>query len=189
MSARQELRDRGETPQPLSAELEGSEVAGQTKRFEIADASQTGAEPDAKAALPRDARHLLRVEPVVAPSPFAAGQSARVYLRFVPDARRKVKWDDEAGPLRVWLQALAGFTLSNRLLTAGAEADGAPGATRSLELEIQAAGETPPGAHRLTGYAVYWVCDGPTAECTLLRQDFVVEIELRPKVDAPRRRR
>lgn len=188
VAARRDIAARGEEALVLRCEPEGSELAARIRRFETADASAVA--PDEADRLPPDAERLVRISTVVAPKPIGAGESARLYLRFTPDRKRKVTWDNEAGPLRVWLNAPDGWRTSQNLLTATSEKGASSNETRSLEVEVASPRTAELTTHQVEGYALYYVCDGPNGECTFLRQDFRIRVPLvKSRARRSRRRR
>ena len=178
--ARKEIKARGEDPAALSCEPEGSELAGRIRNF---DAAGDANEPDPKAEIPRDVRGLVAARTAIAPQPVARGNAARLYLRFAPNAERKASWDDAGGALTVWLDAPEGWQLQQRKLVAKG---GKPSAERRFELELRVPEGSKPGTHRIKGYALFGICDGKSGECTYLRRDFSIAVQV---VDAPPRPR
>ena len=182
--AREAIAARGDEVPPLTVALEGSELALPDREgVQVGDAA-AAIEPDPKDMLPRDGTGLVKFESVVAPAPATAGQNARIYLRFLPDAGQKVTWDNEAGELRVWVKAPEGLVLAEQLLVGEIPPKASSNEIRSLELEV-AIPDTRRGKTVIEGYAMYYVCSGESDECVFLRQDFSLSMN----VAAPKQRR
>ena len=189
--ARTAIAARGDEVPALRVALEGSEVALPQPRGggAVEAAAESTEEPDLDNAIPGDENELIRFDSVVAPAPAEIGQNARVYLRFAPDEKQKVTWDNEAGPLEVWIHSVDGFVPSEQLLTSAPPTAASSSEARSLELEIAIPASATAGKVYLEGYALYYVCTGDTGECTYLRQDFAVPLELKQGQQRRRRRR
>ena len=82
----------------------------------------------------------------------------------------EVTWSNEAGPLEVWVdgkqvrQSQKLFKVTNRKQLESSE-------RRKIEFEISRDGKPA----ELTGYALYYVCEG-SGQCRYLRQDFKIEL-------------
>ncbi|MFQ5507243.1 MAG: tetratricopeptide repeat protein, partial [Planctomycetota bacterium] len=176
-AARRDLAARGEEAPPLRVALEGSEIA-RPSRGGIVEA-RGEKEPDPKGAIPRDAKGLVAVEAAIAPSPARAGSNAAIYLRFTPNPKRAATWDNEAGPLTVWLKTQNGFKLAKRSLAAAMPDAPSSSESRSLEFELGIPRSQEPGEGVLEGYALYYVCEGKSGTCSYLRHDFKVPVEFR----------
>jgi hypothetical protein len=186
-SARQEILARGEKPQPLRVRLTATELSGAPGGSGTTLAGGVRPEPpDPDGRLPRDTEELVRLD--VAAAVHTGGgraqQAARAHILLRPSAEREVHWANEAGPSQVWLEPPAGWTVERPLLNVpSAEPGSGEGATstevRALDFELVCApGDASDNAPSLLrGYAVYFVCQGKSGECSFLRQDFVIPLE------------
>ncbi len=171
--AREELRARGETPVRLPVPLAAAERAEPRRDFAREDGER---EPDPSGGVPRDAG-FVGLEPTLVHDSSEGRRAARLYLGFQPDGEQGVSWDEEAGPLQVWLDPSSlpdGLELEQRLLVAEPAGEEAAGAARTLECELL----VPLGVSSavLRGYALYGICEDATGACRWLRQDFEVQL-------------
>jgi hypothetical protein len=172
--ARTAIRARGGEPSPLVAEPSGSEVAAPADRF----TAETGdpREPDPRGRVHRDTGPLIRVEVAVVPPAVGPGGVTRAHLLFRPDPARDAHWNNEAEPLRVWLDPPAGWSADRREGRAPQPAAAVSTEPREIQLELQA----PPGlegrAVAIPGYALYYVCQEADGVCLFRRQDFVLPV-------------
>jgi hypothetical protein len=93
------------------------------------------------------------------------------------DAKQKAHWNNEAEPLRLWIDPPPRWLVVERLLTARAEPKAVSGEVRSLEFEIKAPVKAT-GKVRLTAYALYHVCDEIGGQCLYLRLDIPIELNV-----------
>jgi len=173
--ARRQIEARGDTPVALVAEPVGAELASPMRRFTTdSDADMPGGDPDGR--ITRD-DELIRVEPVVVRGTTARGKTAaQVHLTFRPDPQAKGHWNNEAEPLRIFLEP----PRAGRLGTTFLEHPGDP--TRAVSLEPRtvsfqlALPEDAPRDLRVRGYALFNACAGEDGVCKYLRKDFEVRV-------------
>ncbi len=172
--ARAAVRARGEAPSPLVTEPSGSEIAAPAERFFGDDGGAR--QPDPAGRVRRDTERLIRVDTAVVPSAIGPGGVTRVHLLLVPDAARQAHWNNEAEPLRVWLDPPSGFRVDQREARAPHPAAAVSTEPREVQFELQA----PPvleGRHvDVPGYALYYVCEDANGVCLFRRQDFVLSV-------------
>lgn len=172
-----EIRARGETPLELEAELTPAELA-QMRRFEAALA---GEEPDAAGRIARDESGWISVETAVAFDTTGETPLAGVHLAFRPDERRKIHWNDEAGPMIVWLGAPGlppGWQLDARRIEhrgSSSPSDEVRRFTFDLRLPLDVQEGVVPG------YVLFNACEGVDGTCILLRKDFEVRVRREPR--------
>jgi len=175
--AREEIAARGETPLPLKVEPAGSELAGKLRTFPRTEEPPVSPDPDGR--ITRDDKKLIVIESTVVPWPAEPGGPLRVHLVLRPSVARDAHWNNEVGPLRVWLDPPDGWSIDSRLI----EVRPGEGATsveiRRVETELQApeAGAREPAS--LRGFALYYVCEGVQGRCLYRRQDVVVPLTSR----------
>ncbi len=173
--AEKEIKARGDRPVALAVRPGGAEVAGPARDFAAAADDARPPDPDGK--LRRDDA-LIDAEVTVVPPRVRPGQTARVHVTFRP-AAKQAHWNNEAEPLRLWVEAPAGWQVSRRLLAAPPGDRPETTETRSLDFEVKAPADGR-GKTRLTAYAVYHVCEAAGGKCLFLRRDVAVELEVRP---------
>jgi hypothetical protein len=173
--ARQAVLARGEEPIELPVPPSGAEVAAPATEFERETEDQRS--PDASGRIVRDPGPLVHAEVVTVPGRVRPGETARIHISFHPDERRRVHWNNESEPLRLWLDAPEGWQLSRRLLTAPLGAAPETREVRRLEFEIQVPSDAS-GSMTLSAYALYYVCEDAGGTCLFLRQDIPVRIEV-----------
>lgn len=169
------IRTRGETPMALRIRPDGAEMAGPLKAF--AAEKQAPKNPDADGKINRDpgsvTAHVVLVPAMVKP-----GQSARVHLSFHLAHKSKDHWNNEAEPLRVWVEPPDGTVASERLLRSEMPKEAVSGEERTLGFEVK----IPNGAMgtvRVPAYAIYHLCDDDRGQCRLLRLDFTIVVTVK----------
>lgn len=170
-----EIAARGQQPVVLSTAPTGSERAQPSRRF----AADRGAvkPPDPRNQVLRDASGLVVAEVTVVPPRVRPGQAARVHVTLRPNVRRKVHWNNEAGPLQMWIDTPEGWQVERRLLEAPQGPQPETSEPRQLEFEVRAAGDAR-GSTQLAAYALYYVCEDVDGTCQFLRQDIPVIVQV-----------
>lgn len=164
-TARNDIRQKGETPIELPVEPVGAELASRARSIMP---QTTEKNPDPSGKITRDDAQLVAIQSVVVPNTSKPKTSSMVHLQFA--VRDQVTWSNEAGPLEVWIegrgvtQTKKHFRVSNRKKLESSE-------QRKVELEII----REPDAKTLRGFALYYVCED-SGTCKFLRQDFVVDL-------------
>lgn len=172
-TAAAEIRARGEQPVELRVLPTGSELAEPAERF-AADQHDVQP-PDPSGRIRRDTLGLILAEVTVVPPHVKAGQSARIHVSLRPNAARKAHWNNEAEPLRLWVEAPPGWELERRLLTAPQGDKPETSETRQFELDIRAPADAQ-GMARPHAYALYYACEDVRGTCSFLRQDIPIEV-------------
>jgi hypothetical protein len=111
------------------------------------------------------------------PTRIRPGETARIHIVLRLDARHEAHWNNEAEPLRLWIDPPEGWQVTERLLTARAEPKPVSGEARSLEFEVKAPAKAT-GKARLEAYSLYHVCDDAGGQCLYLRLDIPVDLNL-----------
>lgn len=174
--ARREIAARGATPITLTVDPYGAELAHPVRAF-AADAAATKS-PDPDGKIQRDTRPLVQSEVTLVPSRLRPGGSARVHIALSPDADRKAHWNNEADPLRVWVDMPKGWKVSQQSHSvAGPSKRETSTETRRIDFEVQAPADAT-GITKLTVYALYFVCEGENGACLFLRLDIDVNVEV-----------
>jgi hypothetical protein len=166
------VRARGEKPVELPVRPGGAEIAQPAKAFPVGAAAKN---PDLGGKINRDEDGLVKAEVVVVPATVKPGQSGRVHVTFRLDPLRKGHWNNEAEPLRVWVDPPEGWAVSERLVEATVPKRAVSDEDRAVGFEVKAP-EGTKGTVRVPAYVLYHVCDADGGQCRLLRLDFPVEI-------------
>jgi hypothetical protein len=171
-AAEEAIRARGEMPLVLAVRPRGAELAPPLKA--LAPPAETRA-PDPDGKVHRDKDGLVRAEVTVAPARVRPGQAVRVHVCLRLDPKQKAHWNNEAEPLRLWVDPPDGWQISDRLLQAAPVREPVSTEERPLDFEIKA----PKEAHekvRVNAYALYHICDDKGGQCRFLRLDVPIEI-------------
>jgi hypothetical protein len=105
--AERAIRERGERPVELPVRPEGAEIAKPTQGFE---AFPSATAPDPTGQVARIEPGSVTAEVTVVPRAVVPGQAARVHVVFrVAAPPGKVHWNNEAEPLRWWLDPPEGW--------------------------------------------------------------------------------
>jgi hypothetical protein len=173
-TARSEILDRSETPAPLAVEPRGAEIALPAGDFLVADGSSD--EPDPEGRIHRDPGKLIRVHTATVPPEIRPGATARMYVELRPDPSREAHWNNEMRGLVFWVDPPPGFEVDRRRVEIDNPPQPVSDETRRIEFEIRtpASGETT----RLSGYALYYVCEGIRGQCLYRRQDITMDVAL-----------
>lgn len=169
------IRKRGEAPVVLPVRPDGAEIAKPTKEFAVR--KEVPKNPDPQGKINRDKRSVA-CEVVVVPATVKPGQSVRVHLTFRLAPKSADHWNNEAEPLRVWVDPRDGVSVSTRLVEAEKPKTRASGERRTVGFEVQ----IPTGASgniHVPVYALYHLCDDAGGQCRFLRLDVSVELKVK----------
>jgi hypothetical protein len=174
--ARREIAARGATPITLAVNPYGAELAHPVRAFAVEPLTTKSPDPDGK--IQRDAASLIQSEVTLVPSRIRPGGSARVHIALSPNAELKAHWNNEADPLRVWVDAPQGWQISQQSHSvAGPDKRETSTEIRRIDFEVQAPADAT-GTIKLPVYALYFVCEDENGECQFLRQDIRVNLEV-----------
>src|SRR6516165_4062962 len=112
----------------------GAEIAHPVKALPLQDKAPINPDPDAK--IHRDTDGLIQAETTVVPGQVHPGKSARIHIVLRPSAKQQVHWNNEAEPLRLWVEPSKDWQVSERLLRATAPAQAQSTEARTLTFEI-----------------------------------------------------
>jgi len=170
--AREEITARGEKPHPLRVEPGGAEFAypsnGKT------DSTELHVEPDQKGRVFRDVESAIQIESTTIAATYADKKAMRVHLRFQPNPALAFHWNNEAKPLAIWVQSDSGWEMESQFITVPNPQAAIDEAPRSIEFEL-IQNETEP-MMKVTGYALYYICEEVNGTCLFRRQDFTVDL-------------
>lgn len=173
--AEADIRKRGETPVALAVRPDGSELAQPAKAF--AATKDTPTNPDPNGKLSRD-KGAVTCEAVVVPAAVKAGESARVHLTFRLAPKTTDHWNNEADPLRVWVDPPDGVVVSERLVAADRSKAATSVEPRSVGFEVRVPKDAA-GTVRVPVFAVYHLCDDAGGTCRFVRLDATVEVTVK----------
>lgn len=174
-TAAKEIKARGEEPVQLKVLPTGSEIAAPERNFETGQRSVEPPDPNGRIA--RDTQNLILTEVTVVPPQVKPGQTVRIHLTLHPNEQRKAHWNNEAEPLKLWIEPPAGWQVKPQLLIAPQGEKPETSETRHFEFEVR----VPPdaaGTGKLTAYALYYACEDVSGTCQFLRQDIAVTVKI-----------
>jgi len=172
-AAARDIRERGDQPIELMVLPTSSEIADPGSGL---DNEQLDVKPpDPQGRILRDEQRLISAEVTVIPPRVKPGGTVRVHVRLRPDNKRKAHWNNEAEPLKLWIDPPPGWDAQPQLLTAPQDDKPETSEPRHIEFELRAANDAG-GTFKLTAYALYYVCEGAGGTCSFLRQDIPVTV-------------
>lgn len=172
-TAAQEIKARGEEPVQLEVLPTGSELAAPNQNF---DTEKGGIEPpDPEGQILRDNQGLILAEVTVVPPRIKPGEVARVHVMLRPNEQRKAHWNNEAEPLRLWIEQEDGWQVQPQLLVAPQGREPETSEPRRLEFEVRVPTDTV-GGTKLAAYALYYACEDVGGTCQFLRQDILIPV-------------
>ncbi|MEE8105893.1 MAG: tetratricopeptide repeat protein [Planctomycetota bacterium] len=177
--AQKEIAARGETPVQLKVPLSGAELALPARSMGGVAGDK---EPDPDGKIHRvkdgwiefDAAHAFRTG--------KGAPVARVHVSFRPASEHTLYWNNEAEPMRVWIDPKSlpkGAHVERNLLElAGPDAETSV-EERRFEWDLA----LPEGASKfaLRGYALFNACESALGQCVYRRLDFEIEINPNPR--------
>lgn len=169
------IRKRGDKPVVLPVRPDGAEIAQPLKAFAVQKVVPKN--PDPMGKITRD-KGSVTCEAVVVPAAVKPGQSARVHLTFRLAPTTTDHWNNEAEPLRVWIDSPNGTLVSEQLVEAEKQKAATTTESRSIGFEVQVPKDAV-GKISVPVYAVYHVCDDAQGQCRFLRLDVDVVIVIK----------
>jgi hypothetical protein len=174
-TAARDIIARGEKPVELMVLPTSSEISGKETSFETEEHNVKP--PDPKGQIYRDEKNLIVSEVTVVPPLVKPEGAARIHVTLRPNTKLKAHWNNEAEPLKLWVDAPDGWKVEPRLLTAPQGNQPETLEPRQLEFEVRAAAESK-GKIKLYAYALYYVCENAGGACYFLRKDIPVTITI-----------
>jgi len=92
-----------------------------------------------------------------------------------PNNKRKAHWNNEAEPLKLWVDPPPGWKAQPQLLIAPQGNQPETSEPRHFEFEIFAEANAR-GTSKLTAYALYYVCEDVGGTCRFLQQDIPITV-------------
>jgi len=174
-TAARDIVARGEKPIELMVLPTDSEIADKGSSFEIEE--QNIKPPDPQGQIYRDEKDLILSEVTVVPPQVKPNETVRVHVTLRPNTRLKAHWNNEAQPLKLWIDAPDGWKVEPQLLIAPQGDRPETTEPRHLEFEVSAATGAK-GTTKLNAYALYYVCEDTGGVCYFLRKDIPVTIKV-----------
>ena len=175
-AAASEIRARGEKPVELKILPTGSELTGPggSPENDKLDVNP----PDPQGKILRDRQRLILTEVTVIPPQIKPGQTVRVHVTLRPNKKLKAHWNNEAEPLKLWIDPPDGFKARPQLIVAQQGNKPETSEPRNMEFEIQAANAAS-GTATMSVYTLYYVCEGSGGTCNYLRQDIPITVTVK----------
>ncbi len=174
--ANSDIEKQGKKPVTVHFPLSGSEIAQPIRRF-LVDREKAES-PDPQGRIVRDTAGFIGTEVAVVPSHIRPSGSARVHIVFHTSKSLQVHWNNEAEPLRVWVELPKGWKTVSPLLAAPQPEQVESSEMRHIDFGIQAPKEAVPGLVLIKAYALYYACEEKIGTCQFLRKDIEVRIEV-----------
>lgn len=173
--AEADIRKRGDTPLPLPVRPGGAEIAKPIRSFESSKAADKNPDPNGRVS--RDAG-AVTAEVVAVPAAVKAGQSVRVHVTLRLSGKNRAHWNNEAEPLRVWVEPPAGVAVSERLIAAVKPKAATSDEPRTIDFEVQLPKDAK-GTIRVPVFALYHICDDDGSTCRFVRLDAMLELKIK----------
>lgn len=172
-AAAREIRARGDEPIELRVFPTSSEIAdpGGSPDNEQLDIKP----PDPQSRILRDRQRLILTEVTLIPPRIKPGGTIRIHITLRPDSKLKAHWNNEAEPLKLWIDPPPGWKAQPQLLSAPHGDKPETSEPRHIEFELHAANDAN-GTSALSAYALYYVCEGAGGTCSFLRQDIPITV-------------
>jgi len=133
----------------------------------------------------RDPGRLIPIDWAVVPPAVGPGDVTRVHLLLRPNTERDGHWNNEAEPLRVWLDAPPGWKVDRREARAPQPPAAVSTEPREVQFELKAPPTLEAQAVEIPGYALYYVCQEADGVCLFRRQDLVLAVAVTGPVPSP----
>lgn len=169
-TARQEIVARGEEPVELQVEPAGVELVGPD--YQPENAVHKNPDPDARIHL--DIKNTVTTSSIVVRSTDRRQTAYRVHLSLQPDAFSNHEWNNEAGPLLVWLDSDDGVTVREQLVTVSGPSEEGSSEARLAEFEVVLSKNV--AVKSLKGFALCHVCNKENGECRYVRKEFALDL-------------
>lgn len=168
--AREDILARGEKPYSLVVEPRGAEIAGRSRKFD----QTTATNPDPNGRIDREKTASIEIQTSCVPLKVVPGRTARLHLDLRP--KRGTKWNNEAEPVQIWIDAPARWQLQSSLFSLTQPSTASSTEPRTIDFEIEAPSNAKDTT--LSGFALYHVCDEDTGICRFARLDFRISVSV-----------
>ena len=165
-----DVSKRGETPVALTVPLSGAEIAQPKRQIRTDDGTATNPDPHKQIVA---GNKLLQLEATVVPAVVKPGETVRIHLRMTPTMG---KWNNEADPLRIWINEESTGKPTKRLISATNPKTAQSREPRSLEFEFVT--ENKNSTCTVSGFALYHACLPQSGQCVYQRHDFEINVPI-----------
>lgn len=179
--ARSDIKARGEIPVELAVEPRGAELAQPSRVFTVSDDELSGitaTHPDPLNRVYRDNGPqdlFIEVESIVVPGRIEPGGSMRVHFIFHPQPGSH--WNNEAEPLRVWLNLPDGWKADRKIAEVASAEAATSDEERRVEFELLVPEGQTAGEIEVVLEAFYNVCHDDGI-CLFRRKDIRVTVPI-----------
>lgn len=171
--AREEIIARGDKPLDLDVEPVGAEIAAPSKRIR---GDATVPEPlDPGGNIRRDDENFIEATVSVVPGRITPGEAVRVHVLLRPS--RQAHWNNEAEPLKIWIEVPSGWEAESPLLETAQGSEPESDEPRSVDFELRSPTNT--SIRTIKAYALYYVCEEQGGRCLYRRKDIEIPIRFR----------
>jgi tetratricopeptide (TPR) repeat protein len=160
------IQARGEQPVALDTLPTGSEMARPARDFE---AENQATPPNALDTIQSDSQPLILSEVTVVPPRVKPEKTVRVHVSLRPNDRLKAHWNNEAEPLKLWIELPEAWQALPRLLVASQPNQPESSEARTLEFELRTPAKAK-GEYELRAHTWYYVCEDVAGTCRFLHQ-------------------
>ncbi len=174
-TAIRQVKARGDQPVKLKILPMGSEIAAPAGGFEAEQRDVKS--PDPQGLISRDTKNLILTEVTVIPPRVKPKGTVRVHITLRPNEKFEAHWNNEAQPLKLWVDPPPGWKVQPQLMTAPQGDKPETSEPRHLEFEIYTAPNAT-GSTKLNAYTLYYVCQGLRGTCYFLRQDIPITVTI-----------
>lgn len=175
--AREEIAARGEEPVRLLAEPRGAEFAEPLSVSIAPFSADETTEPDPAGSVVTD-EGLISVSSVLIPPAARPGEAVRAHLILEPNAAVDAHWNNEAGLSQTWISGPDGWAIDPPLQTMEPGTEDISSEARHIEFEIGIPEDVGEGTHTISGYALYYACEGRNGVCVYRRQDISIDVNV-----------
>ena len=169
------IKARGEKPIHLLVPLTDSELLGKG-RWQPGEGDKKN--PDPQGRITRDKGRLVRLDVAAVPAVGRSRGDYRLHVALSPGRDKPAHWNNEAEPLRVWIDAPQGVVCSQLLLTHPNPKQAVTDEERRIEVDVRIIkGVRESNPIKLKGYVLYNVCEDEGGQCLLRRQDFEITVK------------
>jgi tetratricopeptide (TPR) repeat protein len=166
---------RGEKPVELRVLPTGSEILGK-EASPIAE-EQNVKPQDPEGRILRDEQNLILADVTVVPPRVKGGQTVRVHVTLRPNEKLKTHWNNEADPLRLWVDTPSGWKAKPQSLVWPRVEKPESSELRHFEFELLTPNDTN-DTSKLLAYVLYYVCEDKSGTCQFLRKDIPIIVTI-----------
>ena len=172
VDARDEIRERGEPPVPLSAEPQGSEFSEPMARDEPVT-SDVPEPPDSRIV---EDEAWIETTVNVVPSRVRPADAVRVHVDLFPGDGSEIHWNNETGPGGFWVEPPTGWAVEPGFQEIEVPSEATSNERRHLEFEVWVPESATTGSHRFEAQTLYAVCDDETGVCMIRRRTIPITV-------------